>query len=166
MITVPPMPNPAAEHADTEMPNASSGKTPDKLTRFLALLIDSLLTMAVSWIPVVGAIAGAGYFLVRDGLELEFMNQRSIGKHVMDLQVKRADGKPMDIETSAKRNWMFAIGGVTALLAEIPFFGWLLALPISLAALGIVLYEAYRVLTRSDQKRWGDDFASTTVVKA
>ena len=103
---------------------------------------------------------------MRDGLELEFMNQRSIGKHVMDLQVERADGKPMDIETSAKRNWMFAIGGITALLGEIPFIGWLLALPISLAALGIVLYEAYRVLTRSDQKRWGDDFARTTVVKA
>lgn len=160
------MPTPATEHADTEMPDASSGTIPDKLTRFLAILIDSVLTMLVSWIPVLGPLLGAGYFLVRDGLTLDFMNQRSIGKHVMGLKVKRADGQAMDIETSAKRNWMFAIGGVTALLAEIPLFGWLLALPISLAALAIGLYEGYRVLTRSDQKRWGDDTANTTVVNA
>ncbi len=145
---------------------AESTTQPEKLTRFLALLIDSVLTMVVSWIPVLGPLLGAGYFLVRDGLTLDFMNQRSIGKHVMGLRVNRADGKPMDIETSAKRNWMFAIGGVTALIAEIPLIGWLLALPISLAALAIGLYEGYRVLTRSDQKRWGDDMADTTVVKA
>jgi len=152
--------------SSTSEHTAASTTQPDKLTRFLALLIDSLLTIPVSWIPVLGPLLAAGYFLVRDGLELDFMNQRSIGKHVMDLQVKRADGKPMDIEASAKRNWMFAIGGVTALIAEIPLIGWLLVLPISLVALGIGLYEAYRVLTRSDQKRWGDDMARTTVVKA
>ncbi|WP_176521847.1 RDD family protein [Longimonas halophila] len=149
-----------SEHA------AASTTQPEKMTRFLAILIDSVLTMLVSWIPVLGPLLGAGYFLVRDGLTLDFMNQRSIGKHVMGLKVKRADGQAMDIETSAKRNWMFAIGGVTALVAEIPLLGWLLALPISLAALAIGLYEGYRVLTRSDQKRWGDDMARTTVVKA
>jgi uncharacterized RDD family membrane protein YckC len=144
---------------------AESTTQPDKVTRFLALLVDSVLVTVVSWIPVLGPLLGAGYFLVRDGLTLDFMDQRSIGKHVMGLKVKRTDGKPMDIETSAKRNWMFAIGGLTALVAEIPLIGWLLTLPISLAALAIVLYEAYRVITRSDQKRWGDDTAGTTVVK-
>lgn len=146
--------------------DAESATQPEKMTRFLALLIDSVLTMVVSWMPVLGPLLGAGYFLVRDGLTLDFMNQRSIGKHVMGLKVSRADGQAMDIETSAKRNWMFAIGGITALIAEIPLIGWLLALPVSLAALGIGLYEGYRVLTRRDQKRWGDDTAGTTVVKA
>jgi len=156
-------------YTSTFQPNedaAESTAQPEKITRFLALLIDSVLTMVVSWIPVLGPLLGAGYFLVRDGLTLDFMNQRSIGKHVMGLKVARAGGQPMDIETSAKRNWMFAIGGLTALVAEIPLIGWLLSLPISLVALGIVLYEAYRVLTRADQKRWGDDTAGTTVVNA
>ncbi|MES3629977.1 MAG: RDD family protein [Longimonas sp.] len=143
-----------------------SGTPPGKGTRFLALLIDSILVMVVTWIPFIGPVLGAAYFLVRDGLSLDFMNQRSIGKHLMGLKVKRADGRAMDIETSVRRNWMFAIGGVTALLAEIPFLGWLLALPLSFAALIIVLYEAYRVLTRSDQQRWGDSMAATSVVRA
>jgi uncharacterized RDD family membrane protein YckC len=69
----------------------------DLTKRFLASLIDGLLAGGVSMIPIIGGIIGATYILVRDGLELEFMDRRSIGKKLLKLRPVRLDGQPMDV---------------------------------------------------------------------
>lgn len=143
----------------------SLSKNVDPATRFLAMLIDGVVAMALGLVPVVGGIAGAAYFVVRDGLTLDFMNERSLGKHLMGLRVVRLDGQPMDIETSARRNWMWGIGAITAALVYIPIVGWILIPLVALVGLAIGLYEGYRVLTDAEGRRWGDQMAQTKVVK-
>lgn len=143
----------------------SLSETVDPATRFLAILIDGLVAGALSIVPFVGGIAGAAYFVVRDGLTLDFMDGRSIGKHLMGLRVARLDGRAMDIETSARRNWMWGIGAISGALAYIPIFGWILIPFVALAGLGIGLYEGYRVLSSDDGRRWGDEMAQTKVLK-
>jgi uncharacterized RDD family membrane protein YckC len=151
------------------MTAASASETPDTLTRFLAILIDGVVAGVLSSIPLIGGlggILGAAYFVVRDGLELDVMNERSLGKHVMDLRVERLDGQSMDIEASVRRNWMWGIGTVSSAVASFPLFGPFFSIPLAVFGLAVGLYEAYRVLTREDGRRWGDELAETRVVKA
>lgn len=142
---------------------ASLSEKVDPATRFLAMLIDGLVAGVLSAVPFVGGIAGAAYLVVRDGLDLDFMDQRSLGKHLMGLRVARLDGKPMDIETSARRNWMWGIGAITGALVYIPILGWVLIPFVALAGLAIGLYEGYRVWTDAEGRRWGDMMAQTKV---
>lgn len=133
--------------------------------RVVAFLIDCVLAglagvLVGMLVPSLGGVAGAAYFLVRDGLELKYMDRRSFGKHVMNLQCVRHDGMAMDLETSMRRNWMLALSGLATLTIFGPF-RWLL----SLAGTVFLIYEVYRVLTRSDGRRWGDDMAGTQVVE-
>ncbi len=146
-----------------ESPNVSSSSPPDKLTRFLAFLIDSVIAGVLSSVPGIGGLLGAGYFVVRDGLELDVMNERSLGKHLMGLHVERLDGRPMDLEASVRRNWMWGLGPVASAAAAFPLFGGLISLLVAFFGLGVGLYEAYRVLTRDDGRRWGDELAETRV---
>ena len=65
------------------------------LKRFLALLIDGILAGVISaLLGIVGTIAGAAYLLVRDGLDLGFMDLRSIGKKIMKLRQKSKQKVP------------------------------------------------------------------------
>jgi uncharacterized RDD family membrane protein YckC len=139
-------------------------QAPDKLNRFLAFLIDNVIAALLTSIPLLGGILSAGYLVARDGLRLEFMNQRSVGKHLMGLEVERADGRVMDLETSVQRNWMWGLGPVAAAAATVPLFGGLLAIAVSAGALAVALVEIYRVLDRPDGRRWGDELAQTQVV--
>jgi uncharacterized RDD family membrane protein YckC len=143
--------------------SASTGAVPDKLTRFLAILIDGLIAGVLSSLPLIGGLLGAGYYVVRDGLEVEFMNERSIGKHVMGLHVERLDGRPMDIEASVRRNWMWGLGPVASAVSAFPLFGGFFSIAVGFLGLAVGLYEAYRVLTRDDGRRWGDELANTRV---
>jgi uncharacterized RDD family membrane protein YckC len=144
------------------MPTPSSSP-PDTSTRVLAFLIDAVLAGLLSRLFLVGGLLGAVYFVVRDGLRFEFMNQRSIGKHLMDLRVERLDGRPMDLETSLRRNWMWGLGPVGAVVADVPLFGGALSAAVGLFGLAVLLYEAYRVFVRDDGRRWGDELARTQV---
>ncbi|MFN3414252.1 MAG: RDD family protein [Thermoanaerobaculum sp.] len=85
------------------VPQSTQGKA-DLGKRFIAALIDGILAAGVSFIPIVGGIIAALYILLRDGLDVEFMDKRSIGKKLMKLRPVRLDGQPMDPVTSAKRN--------------------------------------------------------------
>jgi uncharacterized RDD family membrane protein YckC len=145
---------------------ALAGGKADLGKRFLAMLIDAALAIVVSFIPVIGGIAGAAYWLVRDGLEFEFMDRRSIGKKVMKLRPLRLDGAPMDIETSVRRNWMFGLGGIVSILLFIPFIGWLLMIPVGLLALALGLFELFKVLTDEQGRRLGDSMARTKVIES
>ena len=115
---------------------------------------------------ILGGIVGAAYYVIRDGLDVDFMKHRSLGKKVMKLNVVRLDGKPMDLETSVKRNWMFGFGAISSILIYIPVLGWILIIVGSLLALCIGLYECYKVLTDKEGRRWGDELAGTKVINS
>lgn len=154
----------ASEPFASPSSNAAAGKA-DLTKRFVAMLIDSVLAYAIGFVPVIGGIIGAAYMVVRDGLDLDFMKQRSIGKHIMKLRPVHLDGQPMDLEASFRRNWMFGLGALVPLLLFIPILGWILIPFVGLAALGLGLFELYKVLTDEEGRRWGDDLARTKVVE-
>lgn len=156
---------PHASPDTTEVPIGAVMAKADLTKRFLAALIDGGLSMIVSMIPLLGGLAAAAYLLLRDGLELEFMDGRSIGKKVMKLRPVRLDGQPMDLVASAKRNWMFALGGITSLLLFIPIIGWLLIVPVALAGLILGVIEIFLVITDAQGRRVGDKMAGSQVVE-
>ncbi len=154
-------------------PTASAGSTgapkkADPVKRFLAVFIDGLIAAMMSLvlgvvIPVLGfflgALLGAAYMLVRDGLTLEFMDQRSLGKKLLKLRPVRLDGSRLDLNDSMKRNWVFAVPNG---LQAIPILGQILG-----SLLGIVLgiVECILVLTDPEGRRWGDKLANTRVIE-
>jgi len=133
--------------------------------RFLAALIDGLLSGIVGLIPFIGGLAGAAYMLVRDGLELDFMDQRSIRKKSMKLRPIRLDGQPMDLGTSVKRNIPFAIGPLGAAFLVIPVAGWIAGLLLGVISFIVVVIEIILVLTDGEGRRMGDKLADTMVVE-
>ncbi len=168
-------PSPAASTASPVTVASSAGSTAtagktDLGKRFIAALIDGItaavLSFAVGMISdILGGLVGAAYWIVRDGLDVEFMRLRSLGKKVMKLNVVRLDGKPMDLETSFRRNWMFGLGALTTILLYIPFLGWAMIPVVGLIALGIGLFEIYKVVTDPAGRRWGDNMAGTKVIE-
>ncbi len=138
---------------------APAGKA-DIGKRFVAALIDGVLSSVVGMvIPVVGGLVGAAYMLVRDGLDVDFMKERSLGKQFMKLRPVRTDGKPMDIATSVRRNIPFAIG---PLIMVIPILGWVVG---PIVALAIAAIEVVLIVTDPEGRRLGDKFADTKVIE-
>ncbi len=130
----------------------------DLVKRIIAFVIDAVISGAVGLVPFVGGIAGAAYMLVRDGLDVEFMDKRSIGKKLMKLRPVRTDGQPMDITASVKRNIPFAIGPAIMI---IPVLGWIIG---PFVALAIAVIEVVLVLTDAQGRRLGDRFGETVVI--
>lgn len=151
--------------SDSDSPSSSMTEKADLVKRAVAMIIDSLIAAVVGAVPYIGGLVGIAYMVLRDGLELEFMNRRSIGKQLIGLRPVRLDGQPMDIEASVRRNWMWGIGAITSLLLYIPIIGWLLIPVVSLIALAIGLFEIYKVVTDDEGRRWGDTMAGTKVIE-
>ncbi len=150
-------------------PDAAAGLVAAKADlgkRCVAVLIDAGLAFVVGLIPLIGGLIAAAYWVVRDGLELEFMDRRSIGKKLMKLRPVRLDGASMDVATSMRRNWMFAIGGLVSVLLYIPIIGWLLMVPVALLAVAIGLFEIFKVVTDDRGRRLGDSMAGTVIVES
>lgn len=149
---------------------SSTNNGPDAVTRIGAALIDglvaSVLSMLLMGAPFLGSLVSSGYLLVRDGVKVGALRHQSVGKYVMGLDVVRIDGKPMNVEVSIQRNWMFGLGAVTAIVAVIPGFGHFLVPLVSIAAFGLVAYETYNVLVDPAGQRWGDRLGHTKVVEA
>lgn len=141
-------------------------RPPDALTRFLAFLIDAVVVGALASVPLIGGLAGTAYVLFRDGLDIDFMRGRSLGKVVMKLALVRDDGGPLDLMTSFRRNWTLAFTSLTALLIFIPLLGWILIPFAVLAGLVLLVVEVVKVFASPDGRRWGDEFAGTRVVIA
>lgn len=148
----------------TAAPPAAAAKA-DIGKRIIAALIDGLLAAAVAWIPFLGGIAASAYILVRDGLELEFMDRRSLGKKLMKLRPVRLDGQAMNIETSIKRNLPLCIGGIGAIFWVIPLLGWILAILLAAVGLMVALVEVVLAVTDPEGRRMGDKFAATKVIE-
>lgn len=141
-----------------------AGAKPDLVTRFLAFFIDAVIVSVAGLVPLIGSLVGIAYALLRDGLHLEFMDGRSIGKKLMKLKVVRRDGSPMDMAASVRRNWPLALGSLAQGLLVFPVIGWLLFPIVVIAGALLALFEAYRVYSSSDGRRWGDELAGTMVV--
>lgn len=139
---------------------------PSFQTRVIAFLIDSVIAYAISLLPVVGGLIGGAYMLLRDGLTLDFANGRSIGKHLMKIRPIRLDGQPMDLATSARRNWMFALGLLISALVFIPIVGWLLIPVVAIFSVVIVIIETLNANKKPAGIRIGDKMAGTEVVVA
>lgn len=133
--------------------------------RLVAGFIDLVLCVAASAVPMVGWLVAVAYLLVRDGLEFDFMDRRSIGKKLMKLRPVRLDGTPMDIATSFRRNVLLAVGPLGVLVLCIPIVGWVVGL--LLAALGAVIgiIETLRIFSDPAGQRLGDDMAATVVIE-
>lgn len=151
-------------------PGSSLGTPPDRATRLLAGLIDGgialMLSVLFAGVPFFGALLGAAYLVGRDGFEVGPLRFRSVGKHVLGLGLRRLDGRPMDLETSLRRNWMFGLGALAGVMVVLPIIGRLLAPVISLIGFVLVLMEIYNVYTDPGGQRWGDTLGSTQVVRA
>lgn len=166
-------PHRTAPHPDDLVQEPAAGTKPDTGKRFLAKFIDGIVAALAYWIvalvvpgwfmgALLGGLAAAAYLLASDGLDVDFMKRRSIGKQMMSLDVRRLDGRPMDLETSARRNWMFVVGYLSQAFT---FRAPGLASLISAIAFGLFVYEVYRVVTSNDGRRWGDELAETEVVQ-
>ncbi len=142
--------------------------TPSKVDlgkRLIAAIIDGVLAAGVSFIPFIGGIIGGLYILLRDGLDLEFMDKRSIGKKLIKLRPVRLDGQPMDPLTSAKRNLPLCVGMIGTIFWVIPILGWIVALLFGVVGLVLGLMELILVLTDPEGRRMGDKLAQTKVVE-
>jgi uncharacterized RDD family membrane protein YckC len=136
-------------------------KKADLFKRFVAYFIDALLACVVGLIPVVGGLVAGAYMLLRDGFD--FMQNRSIGKMAVNLKpIIIETGGNCDIQTSAKRNWPFAIG---YFLVAIPVIGWIFAILIWIPLLIYVVIEAVLVFTDDKGLRLGDKMAGTQVIE-
>lgn len=136
-------------------------KKADLFKRFVAYLIDAILASVISLIPVVGGLVAGTYMLLRDGFD--FMQNRSIGKMAVNLKpIIIETGSNCDIQTSAKRNWPFAIGHF---LVAIPIIGWIFAILIWIPLIIYVVIEAVLVFTDDKGLRLGDKMAGTQVIE-
>ena len=143
----------------------NTGGKADLGKRAVAAIIDGVISGVIGFIPIIGGLVGTAYMVLRDGLEFEFMDHRSIGKKLMKLRPVRLDGETVDIETSIKRNWMFGLGALIQVLRFIPVV-WILLTPIvGVAALVIGIMEIVFVLKDEEGRRWGDTMANTKVIE-
>ena len=123
--------------------------------RVLAALIDGVMSYIIGFIPIIGAIVGAAYMLLRDGL----FEGQSVGKKVMKLQVVTEGDVKADFAVSARRNVIFAIPIVFMI---IPVLGWVIAPILSIV---ILVIEFLKVINEPKGRRLGDTWADTQVIK-
>ncbi len=141
--------------------------------RIIAAIIDAIPAILVSFvigmIPFIGGIIGgllaAGWWLVRDGLDLEFADKRSLGKKIMKLRPIRLDGQPMTLEVSIKRNLPLAFYCVGYLLWIVPVLGHIVSIPIFIIGGLVGLIEGVLAITDGEGRRWGDKLAGTKVIE-
>jgi hypothetical protein len=158
--TVPPKP------PEVKPPNTTQAKA-DPVKRIIAIVIDGVAAMIVGFIPFVGGIIGALYMLFRDALPIEALEYKSIGKKLLKLSVVKTEGSPgrIDYATSAKRNWMFALGPIMMFLLFIPVIGWILDILIGIGCFVLVVIELVKIFSDKQGLRLGDKMAGTMVIE-
>jgi uncharacterized RDD family membrane protein YckC len=116
-------------------PKATAG------ARIGAYLIDVLVIIGISLIPILGWVVGPIYLLTRDALP--FLDGQSLGKRAVGLRAVDENG------ASLKGNWGPSV--VRNVVLFIPFFP---------------LIELIVLLTNADTRRLGDQWGKTRVVSA
>ena len=129
----------------------------DYFHRGIAKAIDLLLCSALGKVLFpVGVFAALLYILISDGLK----GGGSIGKQIIGLTcVDIKTGTPCTFRQSFLRNAPF---GIIFILYLIPMLGLVLAV---LAALVVILFEGYFVVSDKQGLRVGDHIAGTIVVE-
>ncbi len=162
---------------------SNPGSQVDIRMRLVAGLIDVMagyiIGLAFSCIPLVNTyihdlLILVSFLLVRDAL----FQGRGIGKNLMGLQViDKATGKPASLMQSIKRNIVvfgpyLALYIVSTILRIVPN-DTINSVVTNIAngvftiyTMLVIPYEIYRVYTREDAQRWGDQFAGTAIVQA
>lgn len=123
------------DQPSNEQRNASDGN------RILAYIIDILIMIPISLIPILGYLVIIAYTLLRDALP--FLDGQSIGKKVMKIRAVTEDGQPLT------NNW--GASAVRNIPMVIPIFP---------------LVELIVLLTNQKKQRLGDQWAKTRVVEA
>jgi len=139
----------------------------DPVKRIIAFVIDAVATMIVGFIPLVGGIIGALYMLLRDALPIEALEYKSIGKKLLKLSVVKTEepASKIDYATSARRNWMFALGPIMLFFLFIPIIGWIIDILLGIAVFILVIIEIVKIFTNEKGLRLGDKMAGTMVIE-
>lgn len=125
--------------------------------RLGAFVIDLAIAMVLaSFLGKIGVLLAGAYMLFRDGLNIDFMDKRSLGKKLLKLRVHTTDGSQIDHMTSIKRNWPFAVAYVPALLGGMGFLG--------MVGFILLLVEGFKVINGNE--RIGDGMANTYVTES
>lgn len=137
----------------------------DLTKRFIAAVIDGIISSIVAVIPVIGAIVGAAYTLTKDAIMFQVTKDaqwknRSIGKKLMGLEVVSASGADIDLAASCMRNWPLAIGTIIMI---VPIIGWIIG---GLVAFVLGILELLLVLSDAKGRRLGDKVGNTMVVES
>lgn len=156
----------------------TTGETPplkaDVGKRAVAFLIDAAIASLSFWVLAllpgvgwfVGGLVAAAYMLLRDGLNLDSAQGRSVGKKLMNLQVVHGAASVVDFSTSARRNWTVALSEVSTLLLMVPSpLNILLAILLGIVGFVALAFEVFLVVTSVDGRRWGDRLAGTKVAE-
>ncbi len=135
----------------------------DLFKRFIAFLIDGVISSVLIYVPILGGIVSTVYVLTKDVIAYEItknpdFKNRSIGKKIMGLEVVSLEGQDMDWVISVRRNLPLAISSVCSI---VPIIGWIVG-----AIIGFVISiaEVIFVLTDNKGRRLGDRWADTQVV--
>ena len=139
----------------------------DPVKRIIAFVIDAVASIIVGFIPFVGGIIGALYMLLRDALPIEALEYKSIGKKLLKLSVVKTEepASKIDYATSARRNWMFALGPIMLFFLFIPIIGWIIDILLGIAVLILVIIEIVKLFTNEKGLRLGDKMAGTMVIE-
>ena len=154
------------ETNETKINDATLTKA-DPVKRIIAFVIDAVATMIVGFIPFVGGIIGALYMLLRDALPIEALEYKSIGKKLLKLSVVNIEDSTskIDYATSAKRNWMFALGPMMMFFLFIPILGWIIDILIAIAIFVLIIIEIIKIFSDEKGVRLGDKWAGTMVIE-
>ena len=138
----------------------------DPVKRIIAFVIDAVACMIVGFIPFIGGIIGALYMLLRDALPIEALAYKSIGKKLLKLTVVKTEASTkVDYATSARRNWMFALGPIMLFFLFIPILGWIIDILLGIAVFILVIIEIIKIFTDEKGLRLGDKMAGTMVIE-
>jgi hypothetical protein len=154
------------ETNETKINDATLTKA-DPVKRIIALVIDAVAAMIIGLIPFVGGIIGALYMLLRDALPIEALEYKSIGKKLLKLSVVNIEDptSKIDYTTSAKRNWMFALGPMMMFFLFIPILGWIIDILIGIAVFILAIIEIIKIFSDEKGVRLGDNMAGTMVIE-
>jgi len=147
--------------------NADALTKADPVKRIIAFVIDAVASMIVGFIPFIGGIIGALYMLLRDALPIEALEYKSIGKKLLKISVVKTEepASKIDYATSARRNWMFALGPIMLFFLFIPIIGWIIDILLGIAVLILVIIEIVKLFTNEKGLRLGDKMAGTMVIE-
>ena len=127
------------EILDQPSTNTPELRIADTGTRIVAYLIDIVLVILMSLVPIAGWIAAIVYVITRDALP--FLDGQSIGKKAMGLRAVSEDGQALT------NNWGPSI--IRNIVLFIPFFA---------------LVELFVLLSNEKGLRLGDQWAKTKVI--